>query len=431
MSVKQSERTRSNFLAYLEGLRKAFMSVKQSERTLPNFLTYLDELHERGGVHFDERIKAWHVLGYDDTLQVLTDPVTFSSDVAPSRAPKQEDPEQEEFDLFNRGNFVRADDPVHRRLRGLVSRAFTPKMIADLESRIVEMTTQLFEHADAGGNQWDFVAQLAYPLPFMVIAEMLGIPVTDRDFVRRLSDTYFEVSYVDPEESLDSLRDSAIESVGPLLRELNTHLLEFVRDRRENPREDLTSKLLAVEDDGSRLDDEETVGFLGLLLLAGHVTATCALGNTVLALHENPEVWTELRADPTLIPAAIEESMRFRPPFPRLGRQATKDAVIGGQTIPAGSFVMAWLTTANRDERVFTNPDRFDIHRESNPHLTFGRGIHFCLAAPLARLMARITIGVLMERYSDIRVRDDVAVNLRNPWVMIGVNRLPVEVRRF
>ncbi|MFX0579438.1 cytochrome P450 [Nocardia nepalensis] len=400
------------------------MSVKQSERTLSNFLAYMDGLRERGAVHFDEKITAWHVLGYDDTLQVLTDPVTFSSDVAPL-APKQED-----FDLFKKGNFVRADDPVHKRLRGLVSRAFTPKMIADLEARITEVTVQLLDDADAGGNQWDLIEQLGYPLPFIVIAEMLGIPVTDRAFVRRLSDTFFEVHNVDPEESLDSLGKSAVDNVAPLLRELNTHLLEFVRDRRKNPGDDLTSKLLAVEDDGVRLDDEETVGFLGLLLLAGHVTATSTLGNTVLALHENPEAWAQLRANPALIPAAVEESMRFRPPFPRLGRQVLKDTVIGGQEIPAGSFVLVWLTTANRDERIFTDPDRFDIHRESNPHLTFGKGIHFCLGAPLARLEVRIAMQVLMERYSDIRVRDDVPVNLRNPWAMIGVNQLPIEVRR-
>ncbi|WP_410577115.1 cytochrome P450 [Amycolatopsis sp. lyj-108] len=401
------------------------MSVKQSERTLANFLAYLDELRGRGDVHFDEKIQAWHVLGYHDTYQVLTDPVTFSSDVAPL-APKQED-----FDLFKKGNFVRADDPAHRRLRGMVSQAFTPKMIADLEPRIAEVTTQLLDDADARGDQWDLIEELGYPLPFIVIAEMLGIPVTDRAFVRRLSDTFFEVHNVDPEASLDELGESAVNNVAPLLRELNLHLLEFVRDRRKNPGDDLTSKLLAVEVDGARLDDEETVGFLGLLLLAGHVTATSTIGNTILALHENPEAWDQLRADPTLIPAAIEESMRYRPPFPRLGRQVTKDTEIGGQKIPADAFVLVWLTTANRDDRVFADPDKFDINRDPNPHLTFGKGIHFCLGAPLARLEVKIAMRILMERYKDIRVRDDVPVNLRNPWAMIGVNRLPIEVRRF
>ena len=401
------------------------MSLKQSERTLSNFLAYLDGLRARGDVHYDDKIQAWHVLGYHDVQNVLADAETFSSDVAPL-APKQED-----FDLFKKGNFVRADDPGHRRLRGLVSRAFTPKMIADLEPRIAEVTNQLLDDADATGNQWDLIEGLGYPLPFIVIAEMLGIPVTDRAFVRRLSDTFFETHNVDPEASLDSLGESAINNVAPLLRELNLHLLDFVRERRKKPADDLTSKLLAVEVDGVRMDDEETVGFLGLLLLAGHVTATSTLGNTVLALHENPEVWAELRADPTLIPAAIEESMRFRPPFPRLGRQAKKDTEISGVKIPADAFVLAWMTTGNRDPRVFTDPDRFDIHRDPNPHLTFGKGIHFCLGAPLARLEVRVALRLLLERYSDIRVRDDAPVNLRNPWAMIGVNQLPIEVSRY
>jgi cytochrome P450 len=400
------------------------MSIPQAERTLSNFLAYLDGLRERGTVHFDEKIQAWHVLGYHDCQQILADAANFSSDVEPL-APKQED-----FDLFKKGNFVRADDPIHRRLRSLVSQAFTPKMIADLEPRIIEVTNQLLDDADATGAQWDLIEQVGYPLPFIVIAEMLGIPLSDRAFVRRLADTFFEVHNVDPEESLDSLGESAVNNVAPLLRELNTHLLEFVRHRRTNPADDLTSKLMEVELDGVRLDDEETVGFLGLLLLAGHVTATSTIGNTVLALHENPEAWDQLRADPTLIPAAIEESMRYRPPFPRLARQASNEVVIGGQTIPAKAFVLSWITAANRDETVFTDPDRFDILRKPNPHLTFGKGMHFCLGAPLARLEVKLALKILLERYSDIRVRDDVPVNLRNPWAMIGVNKLPVEVTR-
>ncbi|MBH0780994.1 cytochrome P450, partial [Nocardia bovistercoris] len=370
------------------------MSVKQSEqseRTLSRFLAHLDVLRKRGAVHFDEKIKAWHVFGYHDTVRVLTDPVTFSS-VAPL-APKQED-----YDLFKKGNFVRADDPVHHRMRGLISWAFTPRRVAELESRITEVTVRLLDEADAGGDRWDLIERLGHPMPFIVIAELLGIPVTDRRFVKRLSDIFFEVHNADPV---------------PLTRELHTHLLEFVRDRRENPGDDLTSKLLAVQDDGVRLDDEEAVGYLGNLLLAGHVTATSALGNIVLALHENPEVWADLRAKPALIPAAIEESLRLRPSFSRVsGRRVTEDTEIGGQRIPAGAFVLAWLTTANRDERVFADPDRFDIHRESNSHLTFGKGIHFCLGAPLARLEVRIAMEILIERYSDIRVRDDVPVNL-------------------
>ena len=399
------------------------MGVKQSERTLANFLAYLDGLRARGDVHFDEKIKAWHVLGYHDTQQVQMDPVTFSSEVAPL-APKQAD-----FEPSNKGNFVRADDPVHRRLRGMVSKAFTPKMIADLQPRVVELTTELLDAADAGGDRWDLVEDLAYPLPFLVICELLGIPAADRPFLRKLSDSFVEVQSYDADESMEDRAENAVNNVAPLLRELNDFLLEILRAARRNPGDDLPGRLMTVDVDGDRLDEEEALGFLNLLV-AGHHTTTSALGNTVLALHENPHGWDQVRADPALIPAAIEESVRLRPPFPRSARRTTKATELGGQTIPAGAIVLIWLTTANRDERVFADPDRFDLLRKPNPHLSFGKGIHHCLGAPLARLQAKIAMRVLLERYSDIRVREDVPVNLRNPWQMIGINRLPVEVRK-
>jgi cytochrome P450 len=400
------------------------MGVPQSDWTLPNFLGYLDGLRERGAVHFDEKVQAWHVLGYQDTLQVLTDPVTFSSDVNPL-APKQED-----LDLSKKGNFLRADDPAHRRLRGLVGQAFTPRMVTGLQSRVVEVATRLFDEADARGDRWDLVEEVAYPLPFIVVAEMLGIPVADRAFVRKLSDTFFQTRNVAPAQSTDSPAESALDKVGVLLRELNEYLLEFVRSRRENPTDDLTSRLLAAELDGVRPDEEETVGFLHLLL-AGHVTTTSALGNTVLALNENPDAWARLRADPGLVPAAIEESVRFRPPFARVGRRVTTDTELGGRKIPADSFIRLWLAAANRDESVFADPDRFDLDRSPNPHLGFGRGMHFCLGVPLARLELKVALGLMLERYSDVRVREDAHVRLRNPWVMMGVSSLPVEVRKY
>ncbi|WP_314621586.1 cytochrome P450 [Streptomyces stackebrandtii] len=397
------------------------MGVSQSERTLSNFLAYLDGLRARGGVHFDEKIKAWHVLGYHDTQQVQTDPVTFSSEVAPL-APRQED-----FELSNKGNFVRADDPEHRRLRSMAGKAFTPKMVADLEPRIVELTTQLLDDADARGSRWDFVKELGHPLPFLVMTELLGIPEDDRGFIRDLSDRFVEVQSYDADESLDGQKENAANNVAPLLRELNQYLLDILRARRDKPSDDLAGRLMSVEVDGERLDEEEALGFLNLLV-AGHHTTTATLGNTVLALGENPHAWDWLRADPALIPAAIEESVRFRPPFPRSARQTTKDTELGGRNIPAGAVVLVWLTAANRDERVFADPNRFDILRKPNPHLSFGKGIHHCLGAPLARLETRTVIRLMLERYRDIRVRDDAPVILRNPWQMIGVSKLPIEV---
>jgi len=183
-----------------------------------------------------------------------------------------------------------------------------------------------------------------------------------------------------------------------------------------------------AEADDERLSDEEIVGFVGLLLLAGHVTTTATLGNTVLCFDRHPDAAAEVRADPALLPAAVEEVVRLRTPFPRLARRATTATTVGEVDIPAGALVVTWLAAANRDERVFAEPDRFDLHRTPNPHLGFGHGLHFCLGAPLARLEAKIALGILLERYRDIAVDTAEPVTLRNPWVMASPTKLPVAV---
>jgi cytochrome P450 len=220
-----------------------------------------------------------------------------------------------------------------------------------------------------------------------------------------------------------------IAAVVPTMREMNAYFLDYIRSRRANPGQDLTSKLVAAEVDGEHLTDQEIVGFVGLLLLAGHITTTATLGNSLVTFQDNPAAVAEVRANPALLPAAIEEVLRVRTPFPRLARLTTVDTEVGGVHLPAGQIVIPWLTAANRDERVFTDPHRFDIHRKPNPHLTFGHGIHFCLGAPLARLEARVALQLLLQRYRDIQVPEDEQVEHRSPWTMVAVTRLPLAVR--
>jgi cytochrome P450 len=162
----------------------------------------------------------------------------------------------------------------------------------------------------------------------------------------------------------------------------------------------------------------------------GHITTTATLGNTIVSFDEHPDAAIEVRSDPALLPATIEEVLRHRTPFPRLARRATTDVEVGGCAVPANAVIITWLTAANRDARVFAEPNVFDIHRKPKPHLTFGHGIHFCLGAPLARLEARIALGILLERYRDISVAGDAPVEHRNPWVMVSVTKLPLQVRR-
>jgi cytochrome P450 len=397
------------------------MTASPAQPTLPVFLAWLEECRQRGQVHYDAHQQTWQVLGHPEAVAVLSDPAKFSSDLT-GLVPAQDD-----LALFQKGNFVRMDPPRHRKLRGLVSQAFTPRMVAGLEPRIAEVTTELLD-ATGGGERLDLIESLAYPLPVIVIAEMLGIPSTDRPTFRRWADTLFDVN-IDPEDSLQKVGEEAVASVAPTMREMNTYLLDYIRSRRANPGQDLTSKLLQAEVDGERLDDQEIVGFVGLLLLAGHITTTATLGNTIVSFEENPDAATEIRADPSLLPAAIEEVLRYRTPFPRLARLATTNAQVGDVEIPAQGLILVWLTAANRDARVFPDPNRFDIHRKPNPHLTFGHGIHFCLGAPLARLEAKVALRIMLDRYRDITVATDTPVEYRNPWLMVSVNKLPLDVQ--
>jgi cytochrome P450 len=389
--------------------------------TLSDLLSWLEERRRHGNVGYDERQQSWQVFGHPEATRVLGDPATFSSDL------RDLIPRQEDLDLFQRGNFVRMDPPRHRKLRGLVSQAFTPRVVAGLAPRISEVTNDLLDSTE-GSERFDLIDELAYPLPVIVIAELLGIPAADRPVFRRWADVLFQRNNSGPDESLIKLAQD-VDAFVPTFQEMNSYLLQYIRARRSAPGEDLTSKLVAAEVDGERLDDEEIVGFVGLLLLAGHITTTATLGNSILSFDEHPDAAAKVRADPTLLPAAIAEVLRYRTPFPRLARRATAEADVYGTVIPAGAVVIPWLTAANRDERVFVQPNRFDIHRLPNPHLTFGHGIHFCLGAPLARLEAQLALRALLQRYRDIAVARDLPVEHRNPWVMVAVTRLPLEVQ--
>ena len=387
--------------------------------TFDDFLAWLEAGREHGQVHFDDRQQCWQVLGHPEAGIVLSDPVVFSSDLTALQ------PAQDDLALFQRGNLVRMDPPRHRVLRSLVNQAFTPRVVAGLEPRIAGLTTELLDRA---GERFDLVDALAYPLPVIVIADLLGVPTSDRGLFRRWADVLLGQE-IDPDQGLVEAGERAVGAVAPTVREMNAYFLEHIRSRRTHPGDDLTSRLIQAEVDGRRLAYEEIVGFVGLLLVAGHVTTTATLGNSIVAFSDAPDAAAEVRADPDLLPGAIEEVLRMRTPFPRLARITTADAEVGGVHIPTGQVVLPWLAAANRDARVFAEPQRFDVHRRPNPHLTFGHGVHFCLGAPLARLEARVALRLLLERYRDIEVAADEPVEHRNPWTMVAVSRLPLVVR--
>ncbi|KAA2257269.1 cytochrome P450 [Solihabitans fulvus] len=389
--------------------------------TIEELIAWSDGHRRNTPVFFDEKQGFWQVFGHADVSAALSDPATYSSDFSGMT------PTQEDFEIFRKGNFVGMDAPEHRKLRRLVNQAFTPRMMAGLEPRIVAITSELFDGLD-DPERFDLMDALAYPLPVIVIAELLGIPAEDRSIFRRWAATLFDGDQLQGDTGPEEI-EAALNAVAPTIREMNTYILAHIARCRTNPGDDLTSELLRAEVDGERLDDGEILGFIGLLLVAGHITTTALLGNTILSLAGNPEAAAELRADPALWPAALEEVLRYRTPFARLGRRTTTEVTLSGHVIPANQIVMLYLASANRDETLFPDPDRFDIHRAPNPHLTFGHGVHFCLGAPLARLEAKIALGQLFARYQDIRLDPDAPAVLQNPWVIVGAKQLPLVTR--
>jgi len=309
---------------------------------------------------------------------------------------------------------------MHHKLRRLVSQSFTPKRVADLAPRITQVAQELLGQA-SGSEQLDLISQLAYPLPVTVIAELLGVPWSDRELFRRWADHLLSI----PRGDVRS--EGFVTKVEEALREMDEYLLRHCRARRQRPGNDLISALVEGEVEGERLDDEEVVNFSRLLLVAGHITTTLLLGNTVLCLDENQRAASQLRADRALIPAALEEVLRVRSPFPQIARFTRREVELSGQVIPANQVVILWLLAANHDERQFPDPERFDIHRTPDEHVAFGHGIHFCLGAPLARLEGKIAVNALLTRLADIQISRTTPLQFYDN--VFGPRSLPLVVR--
>jgi len=313
------------------------------------------------------------------------------------------------------GSLIGVDPPEHGRHRGIVSRGFTPRRIEALEPRIRKLADELVSRFEARGS-CELMADFANPLPVSVIAELLGLDPERHDDFKRWS-TALIVGSTKAGDAQEVPRPQ-------MFHEFRGYLSEVVEARRRDPRDDLVSILVQAGEGEGVLDAEQVVSFAALLLAAGSETTTNLIGTAMKTLAEHPEALERVRASPTLIPRMLEEALRYDSPIQMLMRRTTRDVEIGGRSVEEGSLMMLLLASANRDERRFPDPDRFDIDRDTNGHLAFGFGTHFCLGASLARLEAKIALETLLERLPDYRVT--APVRAHGSFLVRGPEALPL-----
>ncbi|RBM20098.1 cytochrome P450 [Prauserella sp. PE36] len=337
-------------------------------------------------------LPAWLVTSYAEARSLLADPrLAKDASKRPQLFPRAATgDEPSPFSRMIAAHLLNSDPPDHTRLRRLVAKAFTGRTVARLRPRIEQIADELLDDL-AGSAEVDLVESYAFPLPITVICELLGVPSEDRDRFRAWSATL--ISPADADE------------LGRASHELAAYLITLLDRKREAPADDLLSDLVHTSDEGDQLSQAELVSMAFLLLVAGHETTVSLIANGVLALLREPDQLAALRADPSLLPGAVEEFLRFDGPINLATLRYTTEPVrVGDVELPENAFVLVSLLAANRDEARFPDPDRLDITRSANGHLAFGHGIHYCVGAPLARLEGEIAIGRLLHRFGDLRL---------------------------
>ena len=363
---------------------------------LANPYPLFHRLRREDPVHWDPFLHAWIVTRYADVLEVLH---TFSADRTPT-------PDQlAAMGLSQLGPIAQVmvrqmlfmDAPAHTRLRGLASKAFTPARIETLKGHIREIVVQLLDEI-AKGESLDVITDLAEPLPAIVTAEMLGVPVSDHRKLKVWSANFAEMLgnfQHNPDHVPEMLRT---------VNEMTAYFRDAVRELKQHPKEGLIHSLLTAEMDGDRLTEEEVIANTIVTMVGGQETTTNLIGNGLLTLLRHPVEMEKLRGDLSLIPSAVEEMLRFESPSQHTARLAPEDRELGGRLIRKRQAVIAVMAAANRDPERFPDPDRFDITRQDNRHLAFGYAAHFCFGAPLARVEGQITFEALLRRFPKLQL---------------------------
>lgn len=373
-------------------------------------------------VHWEEEFQAWVLTRYDDVLAGLHD-LRLSSDRSAyiERMVGQEG--LQPLFKFLSDRMVLADPPKHTRLRGLVNKAFTPHAVEAMAPHIQEVVDRLLDQAQGQGRM-EVVRDLAYPLPITIISEMVGIPVEDRERMKKWSDDFVVYFSNHPASIPVEAYRRAVASV----EQLTEYFRKLLAEIRAKPRKDLLTALEQIEEQGDRLTEGELIGNAQLLLVAGHETTTMLIGGGTLALLRHPDQLARLKADPALIPQAVEELLRYVSPVQFTHRLAKEDIALGGKTIRKGQFVYLVLAAANHDPAHFPDPERLDITRAAHKHVAFGQGHHFCVGAPLARLEAQIAFRTMLQRFPNLRLATD-KVEYQENFNLHGPRALPVTLQ--
>lgn len=378
------------------------------------------EMRERDPVHWSPFLGFWVLTRYADCVAVLRDAKRFSADprdLAIYEMLMQGGGENRPLMQMERKWMLMLNPPDHTRLRTLVAKAFTPRVVENLRPRIQEIVNDLLDKVQSCGAM-DIIADLSYPLPVIVIAQMLGVPTEDRDkFKAWTTDLARTLDPVVSPEVLDAGDAAAVA--------FYDYFKTLVAKRRKDPQEDLLSALIAAEEQGDRLTEDELIATAVLLLGAGHETTMNLIGNGLLALFRHPEQLAKLKADPAWIQSAVEECLRFDGPVQMTARTALEDIEIEGKTITKGQQAVIVLAAANRDPAQFAAPDTFDITRKENSHIAFSHGIHYCLGAPLARAEAQIALNTLLRRLPKLRLHSE-HLEWRETVTLRGLKALPV-----
>jgi cytochrome P450 len=363
-------------------------------------------MRKNNPVVFDERNGQWGLYCYSDIEKILKDPIKFSSKFGPFQVP------QEYQENLNRPSLLNTDPPYHRKLRSIVDTLFVPIEIAKLEPRIENIANELIDNIiKKDSTTMDLITDFAYPLPATVIAELLGVPSEDRDTFRQWADNIVSLE-ITSDSDIDSIRKA-----NKTVTDMDIYFNKLIEKKKKMPTNDLISHIIKAKVDGHSLFGKEILSFCSLLLNAGHVTTVNLIGNLVFSLLENPQEFKRLQESKnSLIKSTIEETLRYRSPVQFLFRIANADVTLSEesgkkrvqkQKIQKGQGITLFLGSANHDESIFTDPERFDITRKNLRHLGFGTGIHFCLGAPLARLEGKIALRIILERFENLQFNFD------------------------